>query len=398
MPVAAIREFFKLESAGGICLFFAAVVAIILDNSAFAPFYDMLLGVPVEVKIGALEIAKPSLLWINDGLMAVFFFLVGLEIKREALEGQLSSVNQIALPGVAAIGGMAVPAAIYAYFNWSNPVDINGWAIPAATDIAFALGILMLLGSRVPLAIKVFLTAVAIIDDLGAIVIIALFYTENLSVTSLVWAIGGLIICAIMNLRGVTRIAPYILIGVIVWVAVLKSGVHATLAGVLLALAVPLRATDSEGHSPLRHLEHILHPWVAFLVLPVFAFANAGVNFSGMSFSSLLEPLPLGIALGLFVGKQIGVFGFSFLMIKTGLAKMPEGANWGMLYGVSLLCGIGFTMSLFIGGLAFDDAAHATAIRLGVLAGSLVSGTLGYFVIKLAIARRKNPGAQSQAE
>ena len=261
MPVAAIREFFKLESSGGICLFFAAVVAIILDNSALAPIYDMLLSVPVAVQIGSLEIAKPSLLWINDGLMAVFFFLVGLEIKREALEGQLSTVNQIALPGVAAIGGMAVPAAIYAYFNWSNPVDINGWA----TDIAFALGILMLLGSRVPLAIKVFLTAVAIIDDLGAIVIIALFYTEDLSLTSLAWAVGGLLICAIMNLRGVTRVAPYILIGIIVWVAVLKSGVHATLAGVLLALAVPLRATDSEGHSPLRHLEHILFRHVILL-------------------------------------------------------------------------------------------------------------------------------------
>lgn len=391
MPVAAIREFFKLESAGGICLFFAAAVAIILDNSALSQYYDAFLSVPVSVQIGALEIAKPSLLWINDGLMAVFFFLIGLEIKREALEGQLSTVNQIALPGVAAIGGMAIPAAIYAYFNWSNPVDINGWAIPAATDIAFALGILMLLGSRVPLAIKVFLTAVAIIDDLGAIVIIALFYTENLSLTSLAWGIGGLVICAIMNLRGVTRIAPYILIGIIVWVAVLKSGVHATLAGVLLALAVPLRTTDAEGHSPLRHLEHILHPWVAFLVLPMFAFANAGVNFSGMTFASLLEPLPLGIALGLFVGKQIGVFGACFLMIKTGLAKMPEGANWGMLYGVSLLCGIGFTMSLFIGGLAFDDAAHAAAIRLGVLAGSVVSGTLGYFVIKTAIAKVKEP-------
>jgi len=389
MPVPAIREFFKLESAGGICLFFAAVVAIILDNSALAPFYDALLNVPVAVKIGALEIAKPSLLWINDGLMAVFFFLVGLEIKREALEGQLSSVQQIALPGVAAIGGMAAPAAIYAYFNWSNPVDINGWAIPAATDIAFALGILMLLGSRVPLAIKVFLTAVAIIDDLGAIVIIALFYTDNLSLTSLAWAIGGLAVCAIMNLRGVTRVAPYILVGVIVWVAVLKSGVHATLAGVLLALAIPLRATDSEGHSPLRHLEHILHPWVAFLVLPVFAFANAGVNFSGMTFSSLLEPLPLGIALGLFLGKQVGVFGAAFLMIRSGLAKMPEGANWGMMYGVALLCGIGFTMSLFIGGLAFDDAAHATAIRLGVLTGSIVSGTLGYFLLKAAISRAK---------
>ena len=388
MPVAAIREFFKLESAGGICLFFAAMVAIILDNSPLSSLYDSLLTIPVAVKFGALEIAKPLLLWINDGLMAIFFFLVGLEIKREALEGQLSSVNQIALPGVAAIGGMAAPAAIYAYFNWSNPVDINGWAIPAATDIAFALGILMLLGSRVPLAIKIFLTAVAIIDDLGAIVIIAMFYTENLSITSLAFAVGGLVVCAILNLRGVTRTAPYILIGIIVWVAVLKSGVHATLAGVLLALAIPLRATDAEGHSPLRHLEHILHPWVAFLVLPAFAFANAGVNFAGMTFSSLLEPLPLGIALGLFVGKQIGVFGATFLMIKTGLAKMPEGANWGMMYGVSLLCGIGFTMSLFIGGLAFDDPGHAAAVRLGVLAGSLISGAVGYLVLKRAIAAR----------
>jgi Na+:H+ antiporter, NhaA family len=387
MPAAAIREFFKLESAGGICLFFAAMVAIILDNSALAPLYDSLLTIPVAIKFGALEIAKPLLLWINDGLMAVFFFLVGLEIKREALEGQLSNVNQIALPGVAAIGGMAAPAAIYAYFNWSNPVDINGWAIPAATDIAFALGILMLLGSRVPLAIKIFLTAVAIIDDLGAIVIIALFYTDNLSLTALAVGVGGLLLCALLNLRGVTRTAPYILIGFVVWVAVLKSGVHATLAGVLLALAIPLRATDAEGHSPLRHLEHILHPWVAFLVLPAFAFANAGVNFSGMSFSSLLEPLPLGIALGLFVGKQIGVFGMAWLTIKTGLAKMPEGANWGMIYGVSLLCGIGFTMSLFIGGLAFDDPGHAAAVRLGVLAGSLVSGTVGYLVLKRAIAR-----------
>ena len=350
--------------------------------------YDSLLTVPVAVQVGALEIAKPLLLWINDGLMAVFFFLVGLEIKREALEGQLSSVDQIALPGVAAIGGMAVPAAIYAYLNWSNPVDINGWAIPAATDIAFALGILMLLGSRVPLAIKVFLTAVAIIDDLGAIVIIAIFYTENLSVTSLAIGVGGLAVCAFLNLRGVTRTAPYILIGIVVWVAVLKSGVHATLAGVLLALAIPLRATDAEGHSPLRHLEHILHPWVAFLVLPAFAFANAGVNFAGMTFSSLLEPLPLGIALGLFFGKQIGVFGATFLMVKTGLARLPEDTTWAMMYGVSLLCGIGFTMSLFIGGLAFDDPAHAAAVRLGVLAGSLMSGTIGYLVLKKAIAAR----------
>ena len=389
MPTAAIREFFRLESAGGICLFVAAVFAIILSNSPVAWLYDSLLTVPVAVQFGALEIAKPLLLWINDGLMAVFFFLIGLEIKREILKGQLSSVDQVALPGVAAVGGMAIPAGIYAYFNWGNPVDINGWAIPAATDIAFALGILMLLGSRVPVAIKVFLTAVAIIDDLGAIVIIALFYTDNLSMVALIVALSGLAVCTFMNFRGVTRVAPYVLVGVIVWVAVLKSGVHATLAGVLLALAIPLRATDSQGHSPLRHLEHMLHPWVAFLVLPAFAFANAGVSFGGMTFASLLEPLPLGIALGLFVGKQIGVFGFAFVMIKSGLARMPEGANWGMMYGVALLCGIGFTMSLFIGGLAFDDAAHAAAVRPGVLSGSVMSGILGYFILKVAIAKSK---------
>lgn len=388
MSVAALRQFFKLESSGGICLFFAAMVAIVFDNSFLAPLYDSLLAVPLKIQLGSFEIAKPLLLFINDGLMAVFFFLVGLEIKREILEGQLSTTSQVALPGVAALGGMMVPAGIYAYFNWDNPVDINGWAIPAATDIAFALGILMLLGNRVPLAIKVFLTAVAIIDDLGAIVIIALFYTDNLSLTALSVALVGLAVCTTLNLRGVTRTAPYILIGIIVWAGVLKSGVHATLAGVLLAFTIPLRAEDAEGHAPLRHLEHILHPWVAFLVLPAFAFANAGVNFSGMTFGSLLEPMPLGIALGLFVGKQIGVFGFSWVMIKAGLAKMPEGANWAMMYGVSLLCGIGFTMSLFIGGLAFDDQAHATAVRLGVLCGSFASGIFGYLLLRWALTKK----------
>lgn len=389
MPVAAIREFFKLESSGGICLFFAAVVAIALDNSPLAGFYDSILSVPVQVSFGEFALAKPLLLWINDGLMAIFFFLVGLEIKREAMEGELSSVSQIALPGIAALGGMAAPAAIYSFFNWGNPADMSGWAIPAATDIAFALGILMLLGSRVPLALKVFLTAVAIIDDLGAIVIIALFYTDNLSLLALAVAAAGLALCAVLNLRGVTKKAPYILIGIVVWVAVLKSGVHATLAGVLIAFAIPLRATDSEGHSPLRHLEHILHPWVAFLVLPVFAFANAGVSFAGMTLGSLLEPLPLGIALGLFLGKQIGVFGASWLLIKTGLARMPEGANWGLMYGISLLCGIGFTMSLFIGGLAFDTPEQGAAVRLGVLCGSTISGIVGYMLLRKLLASRE---------
>lgn len=386
--LAAMGEFFRLESAGGICLFVAALGAIVLYNSPLSGLYDSFLTIPVEVRFGPLEIAKPLLLWINDGLMAVFFFLVGLEIKREALDGQLSTRSQIALPGIAALGGMAAPAAIYAWFNWGNPVDINGWAIPAATDIAFALGILMLLGSRVPTAIKVFLTAVAIIDDLGAIVIIAIFYTDNLSLLALGVAVAGLAACTAFNLRGVTARAPYILVGVIVWVAVLKSGVHATLAGVLLALTIPLDARDREGHSPLRRLEHMLHPWVAYCVLPVFAFANAGVSFAGMTFGSLLEPLPLGIALGLFLGKQLGVFGAVWLMVRTGMAKLPEGATWGTMYGVSLLCGIGFTMSLFIGGLAFEDQSHAAAVRLGVLCGSTVSGLCGYLLLRRVLMRR----------
>ncbi len=396
MPLTAIREFFRLESAGGMCLFVAAVIAIALDNSPLSSLYDALLTTPFAISLGSFAIAKPLLLWINDGLMAVFFFLVGLEIKREALEGELSSRSQIMLPGVAALGGMAVPAAIYAFFNWNTP-EIAGWAIPAATDIAFALGILMLLGSRVPLALKVFLTAVAIIDDLGAIVIIALFYTDNLSLLALAVGLAGLAVCVVFNLRGVTSRAPYVLVGIVVWVAVLKSGVHATLAGVLLALTIPLRAKDVEGHSPLRHLEHTLHPWVAFMVLPVFAFANAGVSFAGMTFDSLLEPLPLGIALGLFVGKQVGVFGASWLLIKSGLARMPEGGTWGTLYGIALLCGIGFTMSLFIGGLAFDDATHAAAVRLGVLCGSTVSGICGYLLLRRIAGTKTAPAAETAA-
>ena len=383
----ALAAFMKHEAAGGILLFAAAILAIGLDNSPLAWLYDSLLNTQASIQIGPLEITKPLLLWINDGLMAVFFFLVGLEIKREVLQGQLSTRQQIALPGVAAIGGMAIPALIYVAFNYDNPETLDGWAIPAATDIAFALGVLALLGPRVPLGLKVFLLAVAIIDDLGAIIIIALFYTANLSVESLAISAFGLAALVVLNRLGVTRLAPYILIGIFVWVCVLKSGVHATLAGVVLAMAIPLRGNEAAEDCPLRRLEHSLHPWVAFAILPIFAFANAGVPILGLSFADLLEPLPLGIAAGLFIGKQIGVFGATWLSVKAGIAKMPEGVTWLQIYGVSLLTGIGFTMSLFIGTLAFPDPSQASGVRLGVICGSVLSATLGYLMIRWCLSR-----------
>jgi NhaA family Na+:H+ antiporter len=387
MPVNAIREFLKLEAAGGLLLIFGAAFALILANSPLSGFYDGLLDIPLAVQVGALEIAKPLLLWINDGLMAVFFFLVGLEIKREIVDGELSSMSQIGLPAVAAIGGMFVPAGIYALLNLGDPVALQGWAIPAATDIAFALGILALLGSRAPLSLKIFLTAVAIIDDLGAIIIIAVFFTTDLSMSSLVAAGTCIVALFVLNLVGVRRLAPYILIGIVLWVAVLKSGVHATLAGVVLAMAIPLTGKTDRDPSPLRHLEHELHPWVAFAILPIFAFANAGVSFAGMSFADLFHPIPLGIIGGLFIGKQIGVFGAVYGMVRLGLAKPPEGASWLQIYAVSLLCGIGFTMSLFIGTLAFTDPEFAAPIRLGVLGGSLLSAVVGFVVLRFAPVR-----------
>ncbi len=388
--VSAIREFLKLEAASGILLIGAALLALAIQNSPASWLYDALLSTPVAIKVGALEIAKPLLLWINDGLMAIFFLLVGLEIKRELVEGELSDWNRASLPAVGALGGMAVPALVYLAVNWSDPVTRGGWAIPAATDIAFALGILSLAGRSVPSSLKIFLLALAIIDDLGAIVIIALFYTSDLSVISLALAglgIGGLML---LNLRGVSRLAPYILIGVVIWVCVLKSGVHATLAGVAVALCIPIRARDGDGEQrePLGHLEHALHPWVAFGIMPLFAFANAGVSFAGMSLASFLEPLPLGIALGLFLGKQVGVFGFSWIAVKAGLCRLPKGVTWAQFYGVALLTGIGFTMSLFIGTLAFDDPQYGVGVRLGVLSGSLVSAVLGYLLVKAASAGR----------
>ncbi|MCK5709509.1 MAG: Na+/H+ antiporter NhaA, partial [Deltaproteobacteria bacterium] len=324
--------------------------------------------------------------WINDGLMAIFFLLIGLEVKREILDGQLSSISQVALPGIAAIGGMAIPALIYILFNISNASALNGWAIPAATDIAFALGILALLGSRVPLSLKLFLLTLAIIDDLGAIVIIAIFYSGELSVTSLIFA--GVAIAALfaMNLFGVKRIAAFVVVGIILWICVLKSGVHATLAGVILAFAIPLRTKEDEP-CPLREMEHSLHPWIAFGIMPIFAFANAGVSLKGMSFGSLFEPIPIGIALGLFLGKQVGVFGFSFAAVKLGLAKLPSDINWRLIYGTSVLCGIGFTMSLFISTLAFDSsiADDATSARIGILVGSFIAAIVGYLILKSSL-------------
>ena len=380
-----IREFLRLEAAGGIVLMIAALLALIASNSGLAPYYSLFLDLPVEIRLGVLHIGKPLLLWINDGLMAVFFLLVGLEIKRELKEGELSTLRQALLPAIAAVGGMIFPALIYAAANASDPEALRGWAIPSATDIAFAIGVLSLLGGRIPIGLKVFLLAVAIFDDLGAIVIIALFYTADLSTLSLILAAGVLAIMAALNLAGVTRIAPYALLGIILWVCVLKSGVHATLAGVAVAFAIPMRGPDDA--SPLKDLEHVLHPWVAFLVTPLFGFANAGVSFTGVSFASLFEGVALGIGAGLFIGKQIGVLLTVFLCVRLGLARLPEGTNWLSIYGVSLLAGIGFTMSLFIGTLAWDDSTHAAPLRLGVLGGSLLSGIVGYLVLRFASAK-----------
>lgn len=382
MPRALVRiqEFLRLESSAGIILMFSALAALIVSNSPLTAMYSDFFSIPVEVRVGGFEIAKPLLLWINDGLMAIFFLLVGLEIKREVLEGELSSMSKAGLPLVAAIGGMAGPVAIYLMFNWGNAATIDGWAIPAATDIAFALGVLILLGPRVPATLKVLLLAVAIIDDLGAISIIALFYTENLTGTPLLLAGGILVGMLVLNRAGVKTLWPYLFLGFFLWIFVLKSGVHATLAGVVTAIAIPLHGREG-GHSPLHKLEHSLHPAVAFGILPIFAFANSGVNLSGLDLSTVFGPLTLGIAAGLFFGKQIGVFGATWLAGSVGLVKKPEGTTWFQIYGVACLTGIGFTMSLFIGSLAFTDAALMDQVRVGVIAGSIASAIVGIFVL-----------------
>ncbi|WP_440802063.1 Na+/H+ antiporter NhaA [Pseudomonas syringae] len=373
--LAFITRFFAAESAGGLVLMAAALAALIVANSPLADSYFAAL----HAVFAGLSVSH----WINDGLMAIFFMLVGLEIKREVLAGQLASWSQRALPGFAALGGMVVPALIYVAFNWGRPDTIGGWAIPAATDIAFALGVLSLLGKRVPLSLKIFLSALAILDDLGAVLIIALFYTSDLSIPMLLAALGSIAVLVALNRLGVKKLLPYLVIGALLWFFMLQSGIHATLAGVALALCIPLGKPDEEARSPLLHLEEKLHPWVAFAVVPIFGFANAGVSLSGITADKLVDPVPLGVALGLLVGKQVGIFAMAALAIRAGLARLPDGSNWGQLYGVAALCGIGFTMSLFIGALAFPGTPELVdEVKVGVLIGSVLSAVLGVVVLR----------------
>ncbi|WBA83061.1 Na+/H+ antiporter NhaA [Endozoicomonas sp. GU-1] len=377
------HSFLQQDYAIGVLLFIASALAMLAANTFFAEYYDLLLSTPIRFTAGPLDIHKPLLLWINDGLMAVFFLLIGLEVKREVLAGELSTPAQVMLPGIGAIGGMLVPALFYVAFNHSDPIAIKGWAIPAATDIAFAVGILALLGKRAPASLMTFLLALAIIDDLGAIIIIAIFYTEELSLMSMGIASALLAILAFFNHRDVTRIGPYMVVGVLLWICVLKSGVHATLAGVLLAFTIPLKTVDRRGRSPLKALQHNLHSSVHYVILPIFAFANAGLELNAEQIKSLFTPIPLGIVAGLFLGKQIGVFSFCWLAVKSGLAKLPTGTSWLQMYGLSILCGIGFTMSLFIGSLAFENVNtdYLVSDRIGVLAGSILSAVFGFITL-----------------
>ena len=387
-----MRQFLKLESAGGYLLIAATVLALVMANMPTAlKAYEWFLGLHLTITLGGQGVDKPLLLWINDALMVLFFMLVGLELKREMVEGQLSRPDQVVLPVLAALGGLVVPAAIFWYINGDLASQKNGWAIPTATDIAFALAMLGLLGSRVPISLKIFLATIAIVDDIAAIVIIAIFYSSDLSVLSLGLAGMGIVVLFALNRLKVMRLAPYMLTAAFIWFCVLKSGVHATLAGVVVAAFIPLKAGDD--HSPARHLEHTLHPWVAFAVLPIFAFANAGVPFSGMSLEKLTNGVSLGIILGLFFGKQIGVFGMIVLARMLRIAELPPGANWGQVYGVALLCGIGFTMSLFIGTLAYEHGNFdlLSTVKMGVLIGSVLSAVAGLFVLHFALPKAIDP-------
>ncbi|WP_041359768.1 Na+/H+ antiporter NhaA [Nitrobacter hamburgensis] len=379
-PYSILRSFLDSEASAGLTLMFVAALALLLANSPFAPVYFDVLHRQV--------LGLTVLHWINDALMAVFFLLVGLEIKREFLDGQLATWSRRALPGIAALGGMVVPAVIFIAVNGGEPANLRGWAIPSATDIAFALGVLSLLGPRVPVSLKIFLTALAILDDLGAVLIIALFYTAELTPLMLILAAATLLGLAALNRFGVKPLAPYLVLGVVLWFFVLQSGIHATLAGVALALAIPLQASTGGGPtSPLHRLEHALNPWVAFLIVPVFGFANAGVSFAGLGLSALLDPVPLGVALGLFFGKQVGVFGFAWLAIWLKIADMPRYASWAHLYGVAVLCGIGFTMSLFIGLLAYPESAVLQdETKIGVLLGSTLAGLIGWLILRVTKA------------
>lgn len=386
-----LLQFIRKESSAGIILILTTIAALLLQNGPLSEYYTGFLHTHVEIRFGELQIAKPLLLWVNDGLMAVFFFMIGLEVKREVIEGHLSSVRQVTLPAIAAVGGMIVPALVFLFFNTGDQFAMNGWAIPTATDIAFALGILSLLGPRVPVSLKIFLMALAIIDDLGAIIIIALFYTTDLSTTSIVIASIALAVLFAFNRLNVMKQSLYIVVGIVLWVSVLKSGVHATLAGVALALMIPLESRDERGQtfSMLKNMEHGLRYWVAFFILPLFAFVNAGVDLRGISLEEIAGPVPMGIMLGLFLGKQIGVFGFSWIAIKLGVASRPTGATWRQLYGVAILTGIGFTMSLFVDSLAFNDTdLYRYADKLAILLGSFLSGVTGYLLLKSKFSRR----------
>jgi len=387
--LTAVHDFIKLESAGGILLLAAAVIAMLVANSPLAALYDSLLDTTVAIQVGALSINKPLLLWVNDGLMAVFFFLIGLEIKREVMEGELSSLSQIILPGMGALGGMLVPAAIYVWLNWGDPVALDGWAIPVATDIAFALALLGMFGSRVPTMLKVFLLALAIFDDLAAIVIIALFYSGDISLTALLIGALALVSAVVMNRTGVTRISAYVLLGIVLWIAVLKSGVHATLAGVLIAFCIPMR--DEQSKSPLKELEHDLHGPVAFAILPIFAFANAGLVLSGMSFDDFTHPVTLGVISGLLIGKPLGILTFVGLAVALRFIELPKGMNWLQLAGVAFACGIGFTMSLFIAGLAFEHGSgdYFGGDRLGILVGSILSAVAAYVLLHISLPTKR---------
>lgn len=395
----ALHEFLKLESASSILLLSAGVLALVMKNHAVLTlFYDALLDMPIQIRVGPLDLHKPLLLWINEGLMAIFFFVVSLELKREMLEGHLSHLEQVILPVIAALGGMLVPALIYWFFNYDTPL-LRGWAIPTATDIAFSLGVLALLSKQLPISLKLFLMALAIVDDLGAIVIIALFYSgHELHLFPLLLMAAMMVILFTMNIRQVKSVLAYMVVGIALWLCVLKSGLHATLAGVILAFFIPLhikvslrkdKLTDDHAYSPLRQLEHYWHPWVAFVILPLFAFANAGISFQGLSLAVLWMPVPLGIAAGLFIGKIVGVYGFTWLAVKLGLATLPKGATALETFGVAALCGIGFTMSLFIGSLAFTDATHLNQVRLGVLLGSSLSAIIGYCILLLTTQIRR---------
>jgi len=385
MPRTTFNAFFKLEAAGGILLLIAAVGAMFLINSPWGAIYDRFLDIPIQIRIGPLDINKPLFLWVNDALMAVFFFTIGMEVKREISIGELSDPRQIVLPGMAGFGGILVPAAIFYFMNSGDPLALQGWAIPTATDIAFALAVLAMVGNM-PTALKLFLMTLAIIDDLGAILIIALFYTAELSIEAMLVALLCIAALSWLKLKGIIRIAPYLIVGVVLWISVLKSGVHATIAGVVLGFFIPLGDENSEDGSPLQNLLHGLHPWVAFGILPLFAFVNGGVSLEGMSLEMLLEPVPLGIILGLFIGKQIGVFSFAWVSIKSGIAELPDQTTMMQIYGTAILCGVGFTMSLFIDGLAYEEVGfgYGQSDRLAIIVGSLLCGVVGFAVLKMS--------------